>query len=65
MGETEGGEIAVLAGKVGKTVDDDRELLEEESEGFADEDQVRIAADTMSRLTAPVSKRMKGAYSVT
>ena len=48
MGESEGGEGLVLLGKVGQTRDDDRELVEDESESVSEEDQVGVAKAQMS-----------------
>ena len=48
VGESEGGERLVLLGKVGQTRDDDRELVEDESESVSEEDQVGVAKAQMS-----------------
>lgn len=42
MGESKSREISVLRRELGKSIDDDCEFLEEESEGFADEDKIGI-----------------------
>ena len=46
--EAERGEVAVLLGKRREAVDHDGELLEEEREGLADEDEVCVAEVCMS-----------------
>lgn len=44
MSETKGREVAVLLGEVRKAIDNDRELVDEEGQGFADEDKVCVTA---------------------
>lgn len=42
VGKAESGKIVVLPGEAGETVDDDRELMQHEGKGLAQENQVCI-----------------------
>ena len=66
VSEPERGQVAVLVREVREAVDDDRELAEEERQGFADEDQVRVASRFGTSCSAALSRRSgTRAYSVT
>jgi hypothetical protein len=46
--EAERGEVTILSGEGGETVDDDGELLDEEGECGAEEDEVCVAGEVVS-----------------
>ena len=60
VGETEGGQVAVLVRKVSEAVDDDRKLLQKKRQGFADEDQVGVTKPRMLWFTVSMDSTRLG-----
>jgi hypothetical protein len=58
------GQITILSRESGEAVDHDRKFLENESEGSADEDEVRVAAIRNWKIRK-ASECIGSAYSVT
>lgn len=48
MSESKSREVAILLGEIRKAIDNDRELVDEERQGFADKDEVCVTAQQKS-----------------
>ena len=60
VGETEGGQVAILVREVSEAVDDDRKLLQKKRQGFADEDQVGVTKPRMLWFTVSLDSTKLG-----